>query len=236
MTGNDETEKWKTLMKVSEALKSRITCRVFLNKPVKETDVREVLEAAQWAPSGGNLQPWHVYVLAGERRDAFLDLIAERQKTTPFGEGNEYPIYPEGLKEPYRSRRFKCGEDMYATIGVPREDKAKRRAQFARNFRAFDAPVLLFFAIDRQMGMDQWGDLGMFEQSVMLMAREKGLHTAAQEAWAIWHKTIAEFVNMPQELMLHCGMGMGYMDEAAPINKLRTSRAPLEEWASFSGF
>lgn len=223
-------------MNVSEALKSRITCRVFLDKPVSESLLREVLEGAKWSPSGGNLQPWHVYALAGEKRKEFLDLIAEKQKTTPFGEGSEYPIYPEGLKEPYKSRRFKCGEDMYASIGVAREDKAGRLQQFARNFRAFDAPVILFFAIDRQMGVDQWGDLGMFEQSVMLMAREKGLHTAAQEAWAIWHKTIAEFVNMPEELMLHCGMGLGYMDESAPINKLRTERAPMEEWATFSGF
>jgi nitroreductase len=221
---------------VSEALKTRITCRAFLDKPVPEATVRAVLDGAKWAPSGGNLQPWHVYVLAGERKAAFLDLIAEKQKTNPFGEGSEYPIYPKDLKDPYKARRFKCGEDMYGTLGIPREDKTGRLMQFANNFRAFGAPVMLFLAIDRQMGIDQWADLGMFAQSVMLMAREQGLHTAAQEAWAIWPKTIAEFVNMPPELMLFCGMGLGYMDETAPINGLRTDRAPLEEWATFSGF
>jgi nitroreductase len=221
---------------VSEALKTRITCRAFLDKPVPEATVRAILDGAKWAPSGGNLQPWHVYALAGKRKTEFLDLIAEKQKTTPFGEGSEYPIYPKDLKDPYKARRFKCGEDMYGTIGIPREDKTGRLMQFANNFRAFGAPVLLFFAIDRQMGVDQWADLGMFAQSVMLMAREQGLHTAAQEAWAIWPKTIAEFVNMPPELMLFCGMGLGYMDETAPINGLRTERAPLEEWATLSGF
>ncbi|MGB3809183.1 MAG: nitroreductase family protein, partial [Parvibaculum sp.] len=139
-------------MKVSEALKTRITCRAFLDKPVSEATVRAILDGAKWAPSGGNLQPWHVYVLAGARRTEFLDLIAEKQKTNPFGEGSEYPIYPKDLKDPYKARRFKCGEDMYATIGVPREDKAGRLMQFANNFRAFGAPVVLFFAIDRQMG------------------------------------------------------------------------------------
>jgi nitroreductase len=221
---------------VSEALKTRITCRAFLDKPVPEATVRAVLDGAKWAPSGGNLQPWHVYVLAGERKAAFIEVIAEKQKTNPFGEGSEYPIYPKDLKDPYKARRFKCGEDMYGTLGIPREDKTGRLMQFANNFRAFGAPVMLFFAIDRQMGIDQWADLGMFTQSVMLMAREQGLHTAAQEAWAIWPKTIAEFVNMPPELMLFCGMGLGYMDETAPINGLRTDRAPLEEWATFSGF
>lgn len=223
-------------MDVLEALKTRISCRAFLDKPVPEATVRAILEGAQWAPSGGNLQPWHVYAVTGARLKEFLAIIEEKQKTTPFGEGSEYDIYPKDLKDPYKARRFKCGEDMYATIGVARENKAGRLMQFARNFRFFDAPVALFFAIDRQMGIDQWADLGMFVQSVMLVARQHGLHTCAQEAWAIWHKTVSEFVGMPPELMLFCGMGLGYMDEAAPINRLRTDRAPLEEWAHLSGF
>ena len=223
-------------MKVSEALKSRITCRAFLDKPVPEATVRQILEEAKYAPSGGNLQPWHVYVVTGERLKEFLSIVETKQKDTPFGDGLEYDIYPKALTEPYKARRFTCGEDMYATIGVTREDKAGRQAQFARNFRFFDAPVAMFFAIDRQMGLGQWSDLGMFIQSVMLAAREHGLHTAPQEAWAIWYKTVAEFVQMPDELMLFCGMGLGYMDEAAPINQLRTDRAPLEEFATFSGF
>ena len=223
-------------MKVSEALKSRITCRAFLDKPVPEATVRQILEEAKYAPSGGNLQPWHVYVVTGERLKEFLSIVETKQKDTPFGDGLEYDIYPKALTEPYKARRFKCGEDMYATIGVTREDKAGRQAQFARNFRFFDAPVAMFFAIDRQMGLGQWSDLDMFIQSVMLAAREHGLHTAPQEAWAIWYKTVAEFVQMPDELMLFCGMGLGYMDEAAPINQLRTDRAPLEEFATFSGF
>ncbi len=224
-------------MKVSEALKTRITCRAFLDREVPEATVRQILEEAKYAPSGGNLQPWHAYVITGERLKEFLAIIAEKQKTNPFGDGDtEYDIYPKGLTEPYKARRFKCGEDMYATIGVPREDKEGRMKQFMRNFTFFDAPVAMFFAIDRQMGLGQWSDLGMFIQSLMLVAREHGLHTAPQEAWAIWHKTVSEFLDMPEELMLFCGLGLGYMDETAPINHLRTDRAPLEEFVTRSGF
>ncbi len=224
-------------MKVSEALKTRITCRAFLDREVPEATVRQILEEAKYAPSGGNLQPWHAYVITGERLKEFLAIIAEKQKTNPFGDGDtEYDIYPKGLTEPYKARRFKCGEDMYATIGVPREDKEGRMKQFMRNFTFFDAPVAMFFAIDRQMGLGQWSDLGMFIQSLMLVAREHGLHTAPQEAWAIWHKTVSEFLDMPEELMLFCGLGLGYMDATAPINHLRTDRAPLEEFATLSGF
>src|SRR5690606_33514115 len=223
-------------MKVSEALKTRITCRAFLDKPVPEATVKQILEEAKYAPSGGNLQPWHAYVITGDRLKEFLAIVAEKQKANPFGDGDtEYDIYPKGLTDPYKSRRFKCGEDMYATIGVPREDKEGRMKQFMRNFRFFEAPVAMFFAIDRQMGLGQWSDLGMFIQSVMLVAREHGLHTAPQEAWAIWYKTVSEFVQMPEELMLFCGLGLGYVDESAAINRLRTDRAPLEEFATLSG-
>ena len=220
-------------MKVSEALVSRITCRSFLDTPVPDATLRAVLEGAKRSPSGGNLQPWHVYALSGEKLKEFVALIAEKQKTAPMGEGTEYAIYPKDLKDPYKARRFKCGEDMYATMNIAREDKGQRLMQFARNFQLFNAPTALFFAIDRQMGFGQWADLGMFMQSIMLLAREHGLHTAAQEAWAIWHKTVAEFVGIPDELMFFCGMGVGYMDESHPMNSLRTERAPLEEIVTF---
>jgi nitroreductase len=222
-------------MNVSDALMTRISTRAFLDKPVPEALVRTILETAKYAPSGGNLQPWRVYVLAGEPLKKFVDLIADKRATSPLGEGTEYDIYPRELTPFYKARRSKCAEDLYATVKVPREDKPARLAYLARNFHFFDAPMALFFAIDRQMGPGQWADLGMFMQSIMLLAREHGLHSCAQEAWALWHKTIAEFIGMPGELMLFCGMALGYMDEAAPINTLRTERAALSEFVTFHG-
>ena len=222
-------------MRVSDAIGSRITTRAFLGKPVPGEVLRAILEAAKRAPSGGNLQPWHVWVLAGEPMARFKALIKEKMAASPRGEGTEYQIYPPELKEPYKARRFKCGEDMYATINVSREDKLGRLMNFARNFEFFGAPAAYFFAIDRQMQQGQWADLGMFMQSIMLLAREHGLHTCPQEAWAIWYKTVGEFLSIPPELMLFCGMAIGYMDETHPINTLRTDRAPLGEFATLVG-
>lgn len=222
-------------MNVSAAILSRITTRAFLATPVSGEVIRSILDTARRTPSGGNLQPWHVWVLGGEEMARFKATMRQKLETNPFGEGSEYEIYPPKLKEPYRSRRFKCGEDLYATIGVTREDKAGRLQQFARNFEFFDAPAAFFFAIDRSMQQGQWADLGMFLQSIMLLAREHGLHTCPQEAWSIWYKTLGELLNIPSDLMLFCGMGIGYMDEAHPINTLRTERAPLAEIATFVG-
>ena len=223
-------------MKVSEAIQSRMSCRAFLRTPVPEATVRQMLEVAKRAPSGGNLQPWFVYVLTGEPLQELLARVRARVPEHPLGEATEYNIYPPNLHEPYRSRRFKCGEDLYATIGVGREDKQRRVAQYGRNFEFFGAPVGLFFAIDRRMGADQWADVGMFMQSIMLLAREHGLHTCPQESWAGWHKLVGQFLEMPPELMLFCGMALGYRDESAPINRLHTDRASLADFASLRGF
>ena len=223
-------------MNVSDAVATRMSCRAFLPTPVSEATVRAILDAARQAPSGGNLQPWRVYALAGEPLKELLSLVRASMRTHPRGEGAEYEIYPTALWEPYRTRRFKCGEDMYATIGVGREDKLARLLQFARNYGFFGAPVGLFFCLDRRMGPPQWSDVGMYMQTVMLLAREHGLHTCAQEAWSVWYRTVGEFLNLPPELMLFSGMALGHRDESAPINTLRTDRAPLEEFADLRGF
>lgn len=223
-------------MNVSTAIDSRMSCRSFLDTPVPKETIVSILETAKRAPSGGNLQPWLVHVLTGEPLADFVKLIRGKLSTQPTGEGAEYDVYPPNLHEPYRSRRFKCGEDLYATIHIERANRLARLQQFARNYEFFGAPAALFFTIDRRMGADQWADVGMFMQNIMLLAREHGLHTCPQEAWAVWHKTVGEFLGMPADQMLFCGMALGYRDDAAPINSLRTDRAPLEEFATLRGF
>jgi nitroreductase len=223
-------------LKVSEAIDTRMSCRAFLGTPVPELTVRAILNLARRAPSGGNLQPWIVYVVTGAPLRELVAQVRALAADQPLGQATEYPIYPPNLKEPYRSRRYKVGEDLYAAIGIGREDKAGRLRQYSRNCEFFGAPVGLFFCLDRIMGVDQWADVGMFMQNVMLLAREHGLHTCPQEYWAGWYKTVTEFLQVPAELMLFCGMGLGYRDEAAPINRLRTDRVALEEFVTLRGF
>lgn len=223
-------------MNVTEALSTRISCRAFTPDPVDEATVRRILATATRSPSGGNLQPWHVSVLTGPALAALLGDVAEEMKTRPMGGPPAYPVYPEKLKSPYRDRRFKVGEDMYATLGIPREDKPGRLTQFANNYRMFGAPVGLFIWIDRQMGPPQWADAGMFVLSLMLAAREEGLHSCAQEAWAMWEPELRRHMEAPEERMIYCGVALGHMDETAPINTLRADRAPVDEIAEFRGF
>jgi nitroreductase len=218
-------------MKVSEAIATRKTIRAFRGEPVDGAVVRRILTRAARAPSGGNLQPWRVYALVGPARDELVRRVRAKMAETPMGETPEYHIYPPDLSEPYKARRFRIGEAMYAAIGIPREDRAGRLRQFVRNWEFFGAPVGLIFTIDRQMQQGQWADLGMFLENIMLLAREEGLHTCPQEAWAVWHGVIRDYLSIPQNEMVFCGMAIGYADETAAINTLESERAPLEEFA-----
>jgi nitroreductase len=223
-------------MRVSEALASRRTCRAFKPEPVPRATLETILRGAQRAPSGGNLQPWRVYVVQDPVRRQIMDTVHGKMAETPRGEGAEYHIYPPELTEPYRTRRFEVGEQMYAKLGIPREDKGSRLMWFARNFEFFGAPTAMFFTMDRQMQEGQWSDLGMFLQSIALLAREHGLHTAFQEAWAVWTPTIVDILGIPENEMLFCGMGIGEEEADHPLADFRTERAPLEDLASFHGY
>ena len=222
-------------MDILEALRSRISTRGFLDKPVSETTLRAILEDARWAPSGGNLQPWKVHVVAGEARQAVIDAVKAKMEADPFGDENTFPVYPEKLWDPYRSRRYAVGEQMYDILDIPREDKAGRFSQVLKNFEFFGAPVGLFFTLDPRMNPNQWAHLGMFIYAVTLAAEGHGLATCMQEAWTRFTKTVGTALDLPEDEQVYCGMALGYADPDAPLNAMRTERADLDEIASFRG-
>lgn len=234
----NETTTDSAVMTVTSAMNARRSTRGYLDREVPLPLIRGILEHALRSPSGGNLQPWHVYALTGEPLKALIDDVSAKVPVAGLrGDGDpEYPIYPAELGAPYSTRRFKSGEDLYAALGIPREDKAARARQFLENFRLFGASVGLFFYIERKMGAAQWADLGMFMQSVMLLATERGLATCPQEAWSLWHKTVRAHVGAPDELMLFSGMALGYPDAAHRTAALKTDRATLDDVATFAGW
>jgi nitroreductase len=219
---------------VSDAVAQRFSARAFTQDPVPAEVVREILDAARRAPSGGNLQPWRVYVLGGEPLATFKNLIAEN-----FGnrvcEVPEYKVYPPSLWEPLRTRRHETGTLRYRALGAADKDPAGNEALLRMNYEFFGAPLGLFFCLDRRCGPPQWSDLGMYMLSVMLLAVERGLDTCSQEIWSNWPKAVAHFLDLPQELMLFAGMSMGYRDAAHPLNQYRTPRAALADIAQFRG-
>ena len=216
-------------MKVSEAVELRQSIREYLKKPVDSSLIKEILEKSSRAANGGNLQPWQIFVI---NKESMADFLKQQSEWTE-AETPAYDIYPPKLKEPYRTSRYELGEQMYSLLGIEREDKEGRFMQVLKNFEFFGAPAAIFCFVDKQMGPPQWSDLGMFLQTFMLLAQEAGLDTCAQEAWSIKQESVSDFFNVDNETMVFCGMAIGYKDPEATINKLRSERRPIDEWATF---
>lgn len=220
-------------MNVSDAVATRRSIRAFLDTPVDKDVLVRVLDKARRAPSGGNVQPWHGVVVAG---DALSSLIAAVQQSMATGGGvAEYDIYPSGLPEPYKARRSGCAEEMYAAIGIARDDRPARIQHVMRNFTGFGAPVMLFCHTPAYMGKPQWSDLGMWLQTIMLLLCEEGLDSCPQEAWSAHGNVIRDHLGIPEDHVLFCGIAIGHADTAAPVNDAIISRAPLDEMVRFEG-
>lgn len=224
-------------MDVFEAVDSRIACRAFLDKPVDLNIVRDLIVRAQRAASGGNLQPWNVYALAGSALAEFKRIVAERiANEDPRRTKSEYPIYPDPMFGPYKERREAHGLQLYGSLGIGQHDAAGRLAQYKRNFEFFNAPVALFITIDRRLGPAQWADLGGYIHALAYLARGYGLDTCPQEAWARLYDTVSDYLKLPANEMLFCGVAIGYGDRKHRANDFRSPRAELHEFCKFYGF
>ena len=218
-------------MNVYEAVRSRRSVRGFLGRPVPAAMLTRVLSAALRAPSGGNLQPWQVYVLSGSRLEDLKTRVRRRIAAGDSGDPLPVQAYPVPLPAIYARRLADMGERRYDAAGVAREDKAGRARIRARNWECFGAPAALFCYLDEQMLAPQWMDAGIFLQSVMLLLRAEGLDSCPQIAWAEYHRTVAEVTEPPDRDVLACGLSIGYADPQEPQPPM--PRAPLSEVVSF---
>ena len=219
-------------MDVIKALEQRKSTRAFLNKPVTEEQINTILNAARYAPSGVNTQPWSVAVVTGESKKSLQTKIETAFRSGDKGK-RDYQYYPTEWIEPYKSRRKECGLLMYSTLGIKREDKERQMNQWAANYRAFDAPVMLLFFMDSGMQSGSFMDSGMFIQSVMLGALDLGLSTCPQAAIADYQHIVKTELDFNHDKILLCGMALGFEDTEALVNSYRT---PREEVNSFTRY
>ncbi|MCK4587499.1 MAG: nitroreductase family protein [Gammaproteobacteria bacterium] len=219
-------------MNVGDALLKRKSTRAFSDREVSLNFIREILDAARHAPSGVNTQPWQVAVVTGEKKRSLCSKMEEQFRTQ--GKGTlDYSYYPDEWIDPYRGRRKSCGLQMYSTLNIAREDKQKQLDQWAANYRAFDAPVALFFFIDPVLNTGSYIDYGLFLQSIMLVAVEKGLATCPQAALGEFPDIVKGELGYSQECILIGGMALGYEDKGALVNSYRTDRQEVDEFTRF---
>jgi len=220
---------------VDAAITSRRSIRAYLETPVAREDIEAILEVAARAPSGTNTQPWKVHVLTGAAKarlsDRILAVYADPAQNREHVE--EYAYYPREWVSPFVDRRRKVGWDLYALLGLTRDNKAGMAAQHGRNYRFFDAPVGMIFTIDRVMEQGSWLDYGMFLQNIMVAARGRGLDTCPQAAFTQFHRIISEELGLPENEMVVCGMALGFADPDKVENTLVTEREPVSAFARF---
>ena len=223
-------------MNVSEAVATRRSVRDFLPDPVPLETIREILTKAQRSPSGGNTQPWNAVVLTGEPLADLTAKIKAKAQSAPMGEGMEYAIYPADLEGRYEQQRRAVGQAMFDALGIGREDGAGRVRQMMRNWDSFGAPVQLFTYTRKYMGPPQWSDMGMWLQTVMLLLREEGLDSCAQEIWAMYGTTMRTLLNIDDEHIFFCGMAIGYRDAEAAVNNFTVPRVEIDQAIRWDGF
>ena len=222
---------------VEQAIDSRMSVRAFTSEPVPRETIESLLTLAARSPSGTNTQPWRVYVLQGQSKDALIQKVcaahdevrAHPEKADQYREAYDY--YPEKWVSPYIDRRRENGWSFYGLLGITKGDKVKMHAQHQRNYRFFDAPVGLMFTLDKVMGRGSLVDYGMFLQTFMLAARGIGLHTCPQAAWNGFASIILPHIGAGADEMLVCGMSLGYADMQDKVNTFHT---PRETVASFT--
>ncbi|KQZ52355.1 nitroreductase [Massilia sp. Root1485] len=220
---------------VDAAITSRRSIRAYLETPVAREDIEAILEVAARAPSGTNTQPWKVHVLTGAAKarlsDRILAAYADPAQNREHVE--EYAYYPREWVSPFVDRRRKVGWDLYALLGLTRDNKTGMAAQHGRNYRFFDAPVGMIFTIDRIMEQGSWLDYGMFLQNIMVAARGRGLDTCPQAAFTQFHRIISDELGLPENEMIVCGMALGFADLDKVENTLVTEREPVSSFARF---
>ena len=226
-----ETPTADDIAAVDRAITTRRSVRRFLPERVPRAAVEEILAVASRAPSGTNMQPWRVHVLAGERKQALSDALLRAHRDEQDVHTEEYRYYPTAWYEPYLGRRRRIGWDLYGLLGIGADRQGGNAPPARTQLPFFDAPVGLIFTIDRGLEKGSWLDYGMFLQNVMVAARARGLDTCPQVSFQKFHRVIERELSLAADESVICAMSLGYGDPDAPENRLVTDRAPVAAFA-----
>jgi nitroreductase len=220
------------MMDVLEAMRGRKSTRAYLDKPVARATIESLLDAARWAPSGVNCQPWQVAVVTGATKERIsADLLAARKARQP--ENPDYAYYPKDWQEPYKARRKATGLALYQVLNINKDDVFARLKAWNGNYHFFGAPAGLLFFVDRALSQGAWVDMGLFIENVMLAARAHGLETCPQASLAEYPDIVRGILNVPATRALVCGMALGYADVHAAVNNYRTEREPVSAFTTW---
>lgn len=216
---------------IAELLQNRVSTRAFKKEEVSEEILTEVFSLAQRAPSNCNVQPWHSYVVSGEAKDSLKQKLIQEVMTKKVPAPDfEWNV---DYKDIHRERQFGSANALYTTMGIAREDKMARNMAMLRNWQFFDAPHVVFFAMDKYLGMTAATDLGIYAQTLTLLLEERGISSCMQGALGQFPEPVKQELGLDENESVLFGMSFGYADESAEVNKTRTDRAAINDAVKF---
>lgn len=223
-------------MEFETLVRTRRSVRGYRPDPVPRALIEEVLEVARGAPSSMNTQPWHVHVLAG----APLEEVRRRNmEAMAAGAAVKREIHSHGAYEGiHRERQVGIAKDLFAAMGIAREDAARRQDWVLRGFRQFDAPVSLVLTYDRALdgGAVCHFDLGALCYGIVLAAWDRGLGTVINGQGIMRSDIVREVARIPADEVIMTCVAMGWPDDGFPANGVKARREPVAGFARFVGF
>ena len=215
-------------MELETAVRGRRSIRKFTSKKVPGVLVDEILDAARWAPSWGNTQPWEFTVLTGEPLAAFKE-ASGRMLEAGLVFAPDVPM-PEAWPSPLKGRYGELGKSLLDMLGIDREDKDARNQLFARMIHLFDAPCLIVVSIPRDVLVEYaMLDAGLVVQTICLLAHDRGLGSCIMAVAVRYPDLLRKIASIPDDRRIVVGIALGYPDPDYPLNRFERKRADRNE-------
>ncbi len=221
---------------IDAVIKRRFANRSFTDRAVSRKLIESILDVARYAPSGGNIQPWRVYLVSGRKKEVVTAALLHAHENAREQHTSEYNYYAAVLPQPFLSRKEEFGRLFYGALGIAQDDAIGRARQTSMNYQFFGAPIGMIITIDRRLEVGSWLDLGMFIQSIMLAAGARGLQTCPQETFAKYHAILRQHLPIPDEQIVACGMSLGFAHDDSILVGSLMPKIEVSEFADFSGF
>lgn len=220
----------------ADVVMGRRSIRGYKPEPVSKAVIKEVIAMAMRAPSSLNTQPWNFYVLAGEPLDRIRAGNTERN-LAGVPSSREFRSHGE-YAGAHRERQIGVAKQLFAAMGIAREDKEGRQDWVLRGFRQFDAPVSIVVTYDRSI---HGGDIAPFDcgavaNALVNAAWSRGLGCVINSQGIMQSPVVREHAGIPDDQVIMICIAMGYPDDSFPANAVVSQRKSVDEAAVFVGF
>jgi len=223
-------------MNFETLVRTRRSVRGYKKDPVPKEIIQEIIDIAKGAPSSMNTQPWNLYVVTGEPLDKIRQGNTERMLAGVKPQ-RDFPT-KEAYEGIHRERQVEIAKQLFAAMGIAREDKEMRQDWVMRGFRQFDAPVSIVLTYDKILEPAAIGqfDLGAISYGICLAAWERGLGTVINGQGVMQTPVVREHAGIPDSQAILTCIAMGYPDDDFSANQVKSHRADQEDFVHFIGF